>query len=175
MTFWLSRYVQLDEISADAAIRHDPDLIIENFSALKLGDHGAVEYTVAAGKMTHFRDDDLSILEKIVFTATQPNKPQVTATAPRGQLIKQADGADEVMMDGGVRVESAADAKNAPLSLTTPTLKVIPDQNIARSNDGVVMESPSGKLTAKTFVLNTDTRHLQFEGVKINYSSRSKR
>ena len=175
MTFWLSRYVQLDEARVDAASRHDPDLIIENFSALKLGDRGAVEYTITAGKLTHFRDDDLSTLDKIVFSALQPNKPKVTATAPRGQLIKRVDGADEVMMEGGVREETEADAKNAPLKLTTPTLKVIPDQNIARSGDGVVMESPLGKLTARTFVLNTETRRLEFEGVNLKYSSRSKR
>ncbi len=175
MTFWLSRFVQLDETRANGAIRHDPDLIIENFSALKLGESGTVEYTIRAEKMTHFRDDDLSTLDKIVFTALQPNKPKVTATAPRGQLVKHADGADEVMMDGGVRVETEADAKHSAMLLTTPTMKVIPDQNIARSNDGVVMESLSGKLTAKTFVLNTDTRRLELEGVNLKYTPRSKR
>ena len=174
MTYWLSRFVQIDEIRADAKLRHDPDLVIENFSALKLGEHGGVEYTVRASKMSHYRDDDSSILDTVVFTAVQPNHPKVTATAPRGQLIKHADGADEVMMDGGVLLETEPNEKFPAMKLTTPKLTLIPDENIARSSDGVSIESPTGILTAKTMLLNTLTRRMTLELVDLTYAPRRK-
>ena len=173
LTFWLSRFVQSDEVRSGEVKRHDPDLIIENFAAQKLNDGGDVEYAVKAGKMMHFQDDDSSMLVNVVFTAIQPNHPMVTATAPRGQLLKHQDGADEVMMDGGVRIESEPDARYPPLKLATPRLTVIPDMNIARSTEGVVMESPTGELAAKSFLLNTLTRRIVFEVVVLTYAPRS--
>ncbi len=175
LTFWLSRFVQQDDARADGLQRHDPDLIIENFAAQKLGEGGDVEYAVNAARMLHFRDDDSSMLENIVFIAIQPNHPKLTATAPRGQLFKHPDGDDEVMMDGGVRIETEADNRYPPIKLVTPKLTIIPDQNIARSVDGVVMESPAGALNAKTFLLNTLTRRIVFEIVDLNYAPRSNR
>lgn len=175
LTFWLSRFVQQDESRVDGPKRHDPDLIIDNFAAQKLGEGGDVEYAVNAVRMMHFRDDDSSMLENVVFTAIQPNQPKVTATAPRGQLFKHPDGDDEVMMDGGVRIETEADSRYPPIKLVTPSLTIIPDQNIARSADGVVMESPAGRLTAKSFLLNTMTRNIAFEIVDLNYAPRSNR
>ena len=173
LTFWLSRFVQSDDVRSAALERHDPDLIIENFAALKLSEAGDVEYAVNAGKMIHFRDDDSSMLERVVLTAIQPHHPKITATAPRGQLFKRPDGADEVMMDGGVRIETEPDDRYPPLKLATPRLTVIPDKNIARSTDGVVMESPTGMLTAKSFLLNTLTRRIVFEVVNLKYAPRS--
>lgn len=172
LTFWLSRFVQTEEVRSDGLNRHDPDLIIDNFAAQRLNEGGDVEYAVNARKMLHFRDDDSSMLENVVFIAIQPNQPKVTATAPRGQLFKHADGADEVMMDGGVRIETEPDHRYPALKLATPRLTVIPDENIARSTEGVVMESPTGELTAKSFLLNTLTRRIVFEIVDLHYAPR---
>ena len=174
LTFWLSRFVQPDDARTDGQKRHDPDLIIENFAAQKLNAGGDVEYAVSAGRMMHFQDDDSSTLERVVFTAIQPNHPKMIATAPRGQLVKHPEGADEVTMDGGVRIETEADARYPTLMLMTPRLTVIPDKNIARSADGVVMQSPGAELNAKTFQLNTLTRRIAFEAVDLNYAPRSK-
>lgn len=173
LTFWLSRFVQPGETRTDSPARHDPDLVIENFAAQKLNANGDIEYSVSAGRMKHYPDDDSSMLENVVFSAVQPNHPKVTATAPRGQLFKHADGADEVMMDGGVRIESEASDRYPPIKLVTPKLTVIPDENVARSTDGVVMESPTGKLAARSFVLNTLTRRIVFEVINLKYGPRS--
>ena len=174
LTFWLSRFVQTDEVRSDRVKRHDPDLIVENFASLQLSESGDVEYAVNARKMLHFQDDDSSMLENVVLTAIQPNHPKMTATAPRGQLFKHPDGADEVMMDGGVLIETEGDDQYSPFRMATPKLTVIPDENIARSTDGVVMESPAGELNAKSFLLNTFTRRIVFEVVDLNYAPRSK-
>ena len=173
LTFWLSQVVQSTNSRSDEIKRHDADLVIENFSAQTLSAAGDIEYAVNAAKMMHFQDDDSSLLENVTFIVTRANQPRITAKAPRGQLLKRADGADEVIMDGGVRVESDADDKYPPLKLTTPKLTVIPDKNLARSIDGVEMQSPTGELTAKAFLLNTLTRRIVFDVVNLRYASRN--
>ena len=42
LTLWLNNLVQAPTARADGSLRHDPDLIVENFSARKLGESGAV-------------------------------------------------------------------------------------------------------------------------------------
>jgi lipopolysaccharide export system protein LptC len=167
VTFWLSRFVQ--PLNArDASGRTTPDLVVEKFSAQKLSEKGDVQYTVNSDKMSHFAIDDSSLLENVIFIVTEVGQPKLTARSPRGKLI---NGGDEVQMDGGVVLNSEAGAKSPPLKLTTPKLTILPKQNIAKSNDGVVLESPSGKITAASFVLNTVTKVVNLERLNATYQS----
>ncbi len=172
LTFWLSRFAQPTERRAGEQ-RHDPDLIIENFSARKLSTAGDVQYAVNAAKMTHFPDDDSSQLEKVTLIATDAKQPGMTIRAPVGQLIRKADGSDEVIMKGGVLLETVATDKYPAMKLTTPKLTAYPDTYTARSSDGVVLESNAGTLTAKSFFVNSQTRRVLFDSVEISYPPRS--
>ena len=58
------------------------------------------------------------------------------------------------------------------LMLATPKLTLIPDKNLARSTDGILVESPTGDLRARSFLLNTVTRRIDFEIVEMNYAPR---
>jgi len=169
LTFWLSQVVDVSSSRAEDIKRHEADLIVENFSAHKLNIAGDIEYSVNAEKMMHYQDDDSSVLERVLLTVTQPGQPRIVATAPRGQLLRRAAGDDEVSMEGGVHVDSEANEKYPPLKLITPKLTVIPDQNLARSTDGVVLDGPMGELKSKAFLMNTLTRHISFESVDMSY------
>lgn len=171
LTFWLSRFAQPNERRTGEQ-SHDPDLIIENFSARKLSTDGNVQYAVNAARMTHFPDDDSSQLEKVTLVATDAKQPGMTIRAPIGQLVRKSDGSDEVIMKGGVVLETVATDKYPAIKLTTPKLTAYPDTYMARSNDGVVLESSAGTLTAKSFLLNTQTRGVVFDLVEITYPPR---
>lgn len=160
LTFWLNQFVQIPRTRADGNKRHDPDLVVENFTAQALGPTGEVQYTVKAAKMAHFPDDDSSLLDRVVFTALHADLPPIVAQAPRGRLL---GGTDEVIMEGGVLVTSEKTERYQPLRLSTPTLNVFPDKNIARSTDGVRLDSPTGQLTARRMELNSLTRRIRLE------------
>jgi lipopolysaccharide export system protein LptC len=166
LTFWLNQFVQVPGARADGDTRHDPDIIVENFTAKALGPEGNAQYTVKASKMSHFPDDDSSLLETVVFTALHPNLPPVVAVAPRARLVA---GADEVIMEGGVVVTSEKTEKQQPLKLTTPVLNIFPDENIARSSNGIRLESPTGLLTAGKMELNSFTRSIRLEKAHATY------
>lgn len=166
LTFWLNQFVQAPNARADGDTRHDPDLIVENFTAKALGATGEVQYTVKAATMSHFPDDDSSMLETVVFTALTPDKPPIVARAPRGRLVT---GADEVIMEGGVVVTSEKTEKYQPLKLSTPTLNIFPDQNLARATEGVRIESTTGEMTASKMELNSLTRRVVLEKGRATY------
>jgi lipopolysaccharide export system protein LptC len=167
LTIWLNQFVQLAAPRADGSKRHDPDLIVENFTAQALGPTGEVQYTVKAAKMSHFPDDDSSMLSTVVFTALHGDLPPIVATAPRGQLVS---GADEVIMEGGVVVTSERTEKYDPIKLSTPALNIFPDKNIARSTQGVRLDSPTGHLTADRMELNSFTRRVLLERGRATYN-----
>lgn len=161
LTYWLSSIVQPERArKSSSPQRHEPDLIIEGFTAQKMSPTGDVQYAVKAAKMLHYQDDESSELTDVVFTATRADQPRLTISAPNGKLNQ---GGDEVVMAGGVVLERSALGKSAALIVRTPKLTVLPDQNIARSVDGVTMESPLGKMRAQRFELNSEKQTAIFE------------
>ncbi|MEO8385022.1 MAG: LPS export ABC transporter periplasmic protein LptC, partial [Betaproteobacteria bacterium] len=166
LTFWLNQFVQLSAARGDGNKRHDPDLIVENFTAQALGETGEVQYTVKAARLAHFPDDDTSSMETVIFTALHPSLPPVVAIAPRGKLLA---GVDEVIMEGGVVVNSEKTETHQPLRLVTPTLNIFPSKNLARSTSGVQLDSPTGQITANRMELNSLTRRIQLQRGRITY------
>jgi lipopolysaccharide export system protein LptC len=166
LTFWLNQFVQAPGVRTDGTSRHDPDLVVENFTAKALGPSGEVQYTVKAAKMSHYPDDDSSLLETVVFTGIQQNLPAIVAAAPRGRLVA---GADEVIMEGGVLVTSEKTEKYPPLKLSTPVVNIFPQDNLVRASEGVRIDSPAGELTAAKMELNSLTRNIRLERARAIY------
>jgi lipopolysaccharide export system protein LptC len=168
MTLWLSRYVGTESTRPRDAQRNDPDVIVEQFTAKKLSPSGDVQYVVTAKRMTHYPARDASVLEDVVFTSTVPGQPVLVATAPTGRLLS---GGDEVVMEGGVVVDSRGAGRSPPMQLRTPTLTVFPEKNLAQSNQGVVIESAQGIMRAASFELNNATRMLQMKQLDATFKS----
>ncbi len=162
LTLWLNRLVQSDPGRNNGQERHDPDVIIENFSAQKFGQSGEVQYTLSAKKMTHYPDNDSALLESIQFSATPPSQQRFSAEAKQGILL---DGGDRIVIEGDVKVRSEGDSNTPALTLKTPRLTILPNENIARSDDGVTVEGAGSRMTADSFVLNNEKRTLHFKRV----------
>jgi lipopolysaccharide export system protein LptC len=163
LTFWLSQYVNNDRSRSSSKLRHDPDIIIEKFTAQKLSPSGNVEYVITADKMTHFPDDDSAAFDRIVLTAEAPGQPKTVMRAPRA---RSQQGGDVIIMDGGVVINAAATGRSPAMTFTTPKLTVLPDKNIARSTDGVTIDSSQGTMKAAIFELNNTVRELRTERFK---------
>ena len=166
LTVWLDQLVQPPAARPDASRRHDPDLMVDNFSARKLNESGAVLYTLAARKMVHYPDDDSAHLESIRLEAFEPKQPKMTVTADKGRLEQ---GGERVWIEGNVVVVREGDAKGEPAKLTTQKVLVLPDEGIARGPVEVTLETQSGRAQAAGFELNNKTRVLRLDRVRATY------
>lgn len=169
LTWWLDQLVQPQGRRSDAARRHDPDLIVENFSARKYGEDGRTLYTLAARKMVHYPDDDSALLDRIGFEAYEPRQPKVTIASDRGRLL---EGGDKVWFEGNVVVVREADGKYEASKLTTDELLVLPDTGVARTSSPVLLENPSARVEASGLELNNQARTLKLDGVHATYRPR---
>ncbi len=168
LTFWLNRLVQPPALRDDGALRHDPDTMVEQFNARKLGEDGRVLYTLAARKMVHYPDDDSALLESLTLEAFEPRQPKMTITADHGRLEQ---GGDRVWIEGHVVLVREGDANMEPARVTTDRMLVLPDQGVAKTTSEVTLQTPSGHATAAGLEADNKTRTLRLDGVHATYKS----
>jgi lipopolysaccharide export system protein LptC len=166
LTLWLNQLVQGPTARADGSLRHDPDLMVDNFSARKLGVDGQVLYTLAARKMVHYPDDDSSLLESVTVEAFEPHQPKMTVTADHGKLEQ---GGDRVLIEGNVVIVRQADAKNEAARVTTDKLLVLPDEGIARTSSEVTLETASARAQATGLEIDNRARTMRLDQVRATY------
>ncbi|HUL96632.1 MAG TPA: LPS export ABC transporter periplasmic protein LptC [Usitatibacter sp.] len=166
LTWWLNQLVQPPVARADGSMRHDPDLIVENFNAKKLAEDGNVQYTLAAKKMVHYPDDDSALLSDVRLEAFEPKQPKMTLTADRGRLEQKGE---RVLVNGNVVITRDADPKTEALRITTDHMTVLPDDGIASTDAELTMQSASSHAVAQGGTLNNQDRTLELDSVRATY------
>jgi lipopolysaccharide export system protein LptC len=166
LTLWLNALVQAPNARADGSLRHDPDLMVDNFNARKLAEDGSVQYTLDARKMVHYPDDDSALVESVKLEAFEPRQPKMTITADHGRLEQ---GGDRVWIEGNVVIVREADAKTEKARVTTEQLLVLPDEGKASTDREVHLETPSAHAVAQGLQLDNRTRTMQLQGVHAVY------
>lgn len=156
LTFWLDRKVQSPPRLPDGSSRHDPDFILEGFSAVKMNPDGSRRYALSAKRMVHYPDDDSTDLEapKLIYFDYQ--RAPVTV---RSETAQATEGGDQVFFKGDVQVVRSAYETTPELGIFTSFLHVIPDQDLAKTDRLVRMVE--GKSTASSVGLEFDNRTRQ--------------
>ena len=136
VTYWLNQQVQSGAAKPDNGKRHDPDAIMEDFSAVKMNEQGVPRFVMAAKKMQHYPDDDSTELEAPQLTTLSAERPPIHIAAQRGLVSSKGD---EVFLHGNVRVVRKAGADREELTLQTEYLHAIPDRDLANSDHAVTI------------------------------------
>jgi lipopolysaccharide export system protein LptC len=160
LTLWLERMVDVPRGSQPNVLEHDPDFIVEQFTATSLDKGGRPEYRLAARRMTHYPDDETTELEEPRLVQYREGGPPVRISAERGTVTK--DG-EEVRLYGNVVVVREGTRGRAPLQMETTFLQVFPKQDIARTPEAVVISEGSSRLTGVGMDYNTKTRQLELK------------
>jgi len=135
VTYWLNQQVQQD-IAKPVGKRHDPDAIMENFSAVKMNQQGAPRFIMNAKKMLHYPDDDSTELDVPHLTTLSAERPPIHVSAQRGLASSKGD---EVFLYSNVKVVREADANREELTLLTEYLHAIPDRDLANTDHPVTI------------------------------------
>lgn len=154
-TYWLNKQAQPEPVKPDGSTRHDPDTVVENFSAVKLNKHGTPYFIMSAAKMQHYPDDESTALEAPRLTLLAEDSPPLLATAESGSISRRGD---EMSLQGGVVVLRGAGAKKDQLMLQTEFLNIIPDQDLASSDRAVTITEANNTVNATGLELNNKTR-----------------
>ena len=167
LTLWLDRTVQPPAAPRDGSARHDPDYIVDNFSAVRLGPDGIPQHQVEAKRMLHYPDDDTTHLEAPRYTSFEGRQPQITIVSETA-LVSREGGAVDFMTN--VKAVRAATARNSELTLTTDHLRVVPDDHIAYTERPVTIVDANTKLTAVGLELDDKAKTVKLKSnVRASY------
>lgn len=154
-TYWLSQQVLPLPPSPDYKARHDPDYIVNNFSAETLGAQGAPRFLISAQKMEHYPDDDTTLLEQPRLTRPYVDRPPIHITASQGEV---SHNGDEVFLHDEVRIVRDASATQGAMMITTSYLHVIPDDEQADTDRPITMTEARGTISAVGMRLDSKAR-----------------
>lgn len=173
LTTWLQWKVQWTDLRRDGDQRHDPDYIIENFTATRLNAAGKPRSIMRAKKMTHYPDDDSTILEDITLTQYHDDGAPVTIRALHGNL--SANGA-EAHFIGKVTMDRDAYRDNAALHLETTELFLLADLDYGKTDQPVRLRRGSTTMEAVGLEFDNANRTFNLKAkVKARYERKKKR
>ena len=161
--YWLNLQVQPLPAKADHNKRHDPDFIVNNFSATTLNEQGTPRFMIAAKKMLHYPDDDTTLLEAPQLTSLLPNRPALYVSASNGSISGKGD---EVFLRDEVKIIRAASGQSygrgqSELVFTTTYLRIIPDLDLADTDQAVTLTDAHSRINAVGMRLDNKARVIQ--------------
>ena len=161
--YWLNLQVQPLPAKADHNKRHDPDFIVNNISATTLNEQGTPRFMIAAKKMLHYPDDDTTLLEAPQLTSLLPNRPALYVSASNGSISGKGD---EVFLRDEVKIIRAASGQSygrgqSELVFTTTYLRIIPDLDLADTDQAVTLTDAHSRINAVGMRLDNKARVIQ--------------
>ena len=168
MSFWLDRKVQPPEHRPDGSTRHDPDFIVEGFSAVKMNPDGTRRYALAAKRMVHYPDDNSTELELPRLVYFDYQRAPVTI---RSETAESTQGGDNVFFHGDVQIIRSAYGSNAELGVFTSFLHVVPEKDLAKTDKPVRMVEGNSTASSVGLEFNSVTREIKLlSEVKASYA-----
>ena len=158
--YWLNLQVQPLPAKADHNKRHDPDFIVNNFSATTLNEQGTPRFMIAAKKMLHYPDDDTTLLEAPQLISLLPDRPALYVSASNGSISGKGD---EVFLRDEVKIIRAASGQSygrgqSELVFTTTYLRIIPDLDLADTDQAVTLTDAHNRINAVGMRLDNKAR-----------------
>ncbi len=154
-TYWLSQQVMPLPPAPDYKARHDPDVVITNFSAMALDKTGAPHYLLAARQMEHYPDDDSTYLAEPRLTTPYRDKPPVHISADHGEV---SHNGNEIFLQDNVTIVRDAAAQLGEMTIATSYLHVVPDDETADTDRLVTITGQHSTTTAKGLKLDGAAR-----------------
>jgi lipopolysaccharide export system protein LptC len=168
ITFWINQTVQEQGPRIDGSNRHDPDYRLHNFVTTQTDVNGKLRYVLAASEMSHFPDDDTTVLQRPKFTQYAVEKPYTQIQGLRGYI--SSDGETVEFVDN-VKVVRQATPDKGEMQLLTEKLTIEPDKDLATTQSPVtITQAPKTKVTAVGMVFDKKNQTMTLlNKVRVHY------
>lgn len=169
LTVWIDQRVQPPPPVRDGSMRHDPDFIIDNFSATRMNPDGSQRHSVQGTKMTHYPDDNSTHVETPRFVHYDYETAPVRVTANRALVSRNGEN---VYFIGDVRIIREPYTDQNEMRLDTEFLHIIPDLDLAQTDKPVRMTTGASQVDAVGLEFDNRARILKLRSnVKVTYAS----
>ena len=158
-TYWLNSQVQSTALGALKTLRHEPDYIIDNFTATSLNEKGKPRFVMFAQQMVHYPDDDTTILTAPHLASLTTDRPPIRITALTGEISGKGE---DVYLRNDVVIVRPAFGTKSELTFTTNYLHVLPNKDKAETDQPITMVDAQTRLNATGMELDNKTHIAKF-------------
>lgn len=123
-----------------------PDGYMEEVTAMVMDKQGKLKMQVQTPRLTHYNEKNTSILisPSIIMYRNSTWPWYITAKTAKALL-----GVEQVNFYDDVHIQHPADKTSPATLIRTETLTVLPDQQVARTEDFITLSQPNLKVSAK--------------------------
>ena len=155
LTLWLKHAADLPNERAVDKLRHDPDTIIEQFTASTLDSNGKPLHQIWADRLVHYADDNSSDLTNPRLRYTPAAQSTITINAKRGKML---DGKEEVRLYDDVRVERAGHRLDPGWLATMPDITAFPPKGTAHTKSAFIFTQGLATIQGTGFSLDRNAQ-----------------
>jgi lipopolysaccharide export system protein LptC len=159
MSYWLAVVSSADPVDVGGRFRHDPDMFAKDFDAVSYDSTGQRKAGLRGREARHFPDDETSLIQSPFLQRFYNAGPATTVTA--NQAIINSDGS-EVDLTGDVRAFRPAQSGKAAITLTAPHMRVLVDEERARTPGFARIQQGSSWISGTGFEADNVTQTYQF-------------
>ena len=156
--YWLDKQVQQEVVTSVNNQRHDPDGIMDNFSAVKMDMQGVPSALLSAKQLRHYPDHDTTELELPKLTMLNAERPPVHIKGLHGNVFSRGD---EVIFHDDVVVLREPVGTQSAMTLRTEYLRVLPNKDWANTDRAVTMVDAYNTIHAIGMEMDNKTRILK--------------
>lgn len=165
-TFWLRHAIEAPAPQTARNSGHEPDSIVENFTLRRLSAEGKPQYFMAAKRMLHYPDTDVTELVNPQFSRTGIDGVRMFVKADRGSMTHDAA---EASFSGNVVLHRDAGPGYPEFRARTEYLEILAEKNVIRTDRHVDIQEGSSTLSGVGMELSKTTRqfslHSQARGI----------
>ena len=171
LTLWLRQAAELPGEESRAGNK-GPEAVVENLSLVRLNTDGSTQYSLSAGRMLMYPDDDTTVLEVPRFERRDTDGITTMVTADRGRITKNGD---EAFFYGNVTLNrNSPDSRS--LQARTEYLQIVPKQDLARTDRHVTITDGKSTLSGTGMEINRLKRQISLKSqVKGTYYGAQRR
>lgn len=156
--YWLNQQVHPLPSDSSDEVSHSPDFIVDKFAATTYDEQGSPRFIMVAEKMIHYPDDDSTHIKEPKLTSFFPDRPMIYTTARRGEISSKGE---EVFLRDDVRLVRTSNTSLSEMVLNTTYLHVIPEENLADTDQPVTMTESLNTIKAVGLRLDNKARTVQ--------------
>ncbi|MBK9625686.1 MAG: LPS export ABC transporter periplasmic protein LptC [Rhodocyclaceae bacterium] len=151
LSFWLNSSVAPDTHDNDP-LRHDADYWVDNFSVKRFDRDGRPLNTLSGQKMTHFPDDDTTLITnpKVTFF----RQPTLQLSAALGQI---GNDGKEITLTNNVLIHRDGSAGGLPMEMRTQRMVLFPEIEELRVTSNLTITQGKSVVSGSAMNLNNKT------------------
>ncbi|MBV6389289.1 MAG: Lipopolysaccharide export system protein LptC [Nitrosomonas europaea] len=172
LTLWLDKNLQRPDSQQDSGTQQEIDYIIENLDGIQINHELKVNRFFSADKLTHYPAGDITQLEHIGLVSIEPDKPLLRVTSGRAEL---AGGDNDIFLTRNVAIIRGEDKDKDKVTMLTDFLHLIPDTDIAKTNQPVTVTRMNSVINAIGLFMNNQTGEILLQSRVTAHDDRTPR